>query len=161
MDFEKDPVGAVGGFIDMLKPDFTKLNKPMAKSAISSGIDSLKGTTTWVADIDDMMWDQLKNICVGLVDKIGVQDVAPPGPVTVGAEPEMTAGDVDAFLSTFDGVNDQVREKLRKHPGRLKLVKENFTLDEQKKLVGNPFLIGLLTILGPVIIEWIKKLLSK
>lgn len=153
---------AVGGFFDGLfdtfKPDPAKIDKAKLKSAVSLAMDAMKPATTWPANIDDMMYDQLKTVASTYIDKLGVAD---GGPVTVGSDIEYTAGDVDAYLGTFSGVNDEVRKKLRKKPKLLNLVKTEFTAAEQAKLVGNPFLIGLLSIFGPLIIEWIKNWLSK
>lgn len=153
---------AVGGVLDSLlgslKPDVTKINKALLKEGVGKCLDSIKPATTWPMNFDDVLYDQLKTVVGTYIDNLGVQDTAP---LTVGAAEEYTAADVDVYLGTFSGVNDEVRQKLRKKPRLLKLVKEEFTAQEQAKLVGNPFLIGLLSIFGPMIIEFIKNWLSR
>lgn len=150
---------AVGGFLDnlfaSLKPDLTKIDKPKMKSSVSLGLDAMKPATTWPANFDDTLYDQLKDVCNKFIDNLGVKD---SGPVTVG---DVSEADVDAYLGKFPSVNEEVRQKLRKRPRTLKTLQENFTAEEQARLVGNPFLIGLLTIFGPMIVELIKKWLSK
>lgn len=136
--------------------DITKMDKAKAKSAVALGADAMKPTTKFLADLDDMLWDQLKNVANLYIDKLGVQDTHP----TVG-DVNYTAADVEMYLSTFSGVDAEVRKTLKKKPKLLNLVKSNFTEAEQAKLVGNPVLIALLSMFGPLIIEWIKNWLSK
>lgn len=149
----------VGGFLDALKPDPSKIDKALMREGLSKCIDSLKPATTWPMNFDDAMYDQLKNIANTYVDQLATVKTD-NGPMVVG-DAVYTAEDVDAYLNTFSGVDAEVRAKLRRKPRTLRLVKEEFTAQEQAKLVGNPFLIGLLTVFGPLIVEWIKKLLSK
>lgn len=152
----------VGGFLDALKPDPAKIDKALMKEGLGKCIDSLKPATTWPMNFDDAMYDQLKNIAYTYVDQLAVVRTD-NGPMVVGDSTfvEYTDVDVDAYLNTFSGVDAEVRNKLRRKPRTLRLVKEEFTAQEQAKLVGNPFLIGLLMVFGPLIVEWIKKLLSK
>lgn len=72
-----------------------------------------------------------------------------------------TAADVDTYLSGFDGVSAEVKRRLKKKPRLLNLIKKEFSHDEQVKIVGNPFLIALLSIFGPMILEFIKNWLTK
>jgi len=136
--------------------DITKMDKAKVKSAITLAADGMKPTTKFLLDLDDTMWDQLKNVAIIFIDKIGVTDTHP----TVG-DVNYTAADVEMYLSTFSGVDAEVRKALKKKPKLLNLVKSNFTEAEQAKLVGNPVLIALLSMFGPLIIEWIKNWLSK
>lgn len=147
---------AITGFLDILKIDMSKVDKAKMKSGTSLCLDAMKPATTLPGDIDDLGWDLLKNAVNGLIDRNGVAE----DHVTVGDTP-ITATDVDKYLSTFSGVDAEVREKLRGKPKTLKLLKERFTAQEQAKLVGNPVLIALLTMFGPLIIDFIKHLLSK
>ena len=146
-------------FLDMISLFDPKLmDKAMVKSGLGTAINGMKPSTKFFADLDDMLWDQLKNVINTFVDNLGVTKDAP---LTVGAGESFTAADVDAYLGTFDGVDPEVKKALRKKPRLLKLVKEEFTAQEQAKLVGNPFLIGLLSIFGPMILDFIKQWLSK
>lgn len=154
------PVESFGGILDFfnfLSPDWSKVNREEVKAAVAKLIDAMKPATTWPGNFDDLMWDQLKGVVNTYIDKIGVKDT---GPVTVG-DVEYKASDVTAYLGGFKNVHPEVHKKLREKPRMLNLVKTRFTEAEQAKLVGNPFLIGLLSIFGPLIVEWIKKWLSK
>ncbi len=136
--------------------DITKMDKAKVKSAIALAADGMKPTTKFLLDLDDTMWDQLKNVAIIFIDKLGVQDIHP----TVG-DVNYSVADVETYLKGFQGVDNKVRTKLRSNPKLLNRLKNDFTEAEQAKLVGNPFLIALLSAFGPLIIEWIKNWLSK
>jgi len=136
--------------------DITKMDKAKVKSAITLAADGMKPTTKFLLDLDDTMWDQLKNVAIIFIDKIGVTDTHP----TVG-DVNYSVADVETYLKGFQGVDNKVRTKLRSNPKLLNRLKNDFTEAEQAKLVGNPFLIALLSAFGPLIIEWIKNWLSK
>jgi hypothetical protein len=136
--------------------DLKLMDKVKVKAGAAQAIDGLKPATKFFADLDDMLWDQLKNVLNTFIDKLGVVE-----PLTVGDAEVFTKADVDAFLGTFDSVDAEVKKTLRKKPKLLKLVKEEFTAQEQAKLVGNPILIGLLSIFGPLVIQFLKDWLSK
>lgn len=136
--------------------DITKMDKAKMKSAAALAADAMKPTTKFLADLDDMLWDQLKNVANTYIDKIGVADLHP----TVG-DVDYTATDVDQYLSGFTGVDPDYKKKLKAKPRLLNLIKKEFTQEEQAKMVGNPFLLVLLQLLGPLVIEWIKNWLSK
>lgn len=153
---EPQKMEALSDLFDLFDPKL--MDKAMVKSGLGTAINGMKPSTKFFADLDDMLWDQLKNVINTFVDNIGLVKDAP---LTVGAGEVYTAADVDAYLATFGNVDGEVKKKLRKKPQLLKLVKEEFTAQEQAKLVGNPFLIGLLSIFGPLIVGWIKNWLSK
>lgn len=138
--------------------DPAKIDKAKLKSAVALAADAMKPSTTFLADLDDMLWDQLKNVANMFIDKLGVAD---GGKVTVGDSEGFTAADVAAYLGTFSVIAPEAKEALKKKPRLMKLLKEEFTAEQQAKIVGNPFLIGLISIFGPLIVEWIKNWLSK
>ena len=153
---EPEMVGSfINDLINGLKPNPAKIDKAKAKSAVDIGLDALKPATTWPGNFDDTLYDQLKEVVNKSIDKLGVQDT---GPITVG---DVSEADVDAYLGKFPAVNEEVRQKLRKRPRTIKVIQDNFSEVEQAKLVGNPFLISLLAIFGPVIVELIKRWLAK
>lgn len=155
----------VGGIFDGLfeailksfKPDLSKWDRAKAKSAVSLLCDSFKPTITLPADLDDKALDMVADAIHSAIDKIGVQDGKP---ITVGG-PEYTAADVDTYLGGFNNVSSDVRNRLKKRPRTLHLLKTEFTQEQQAKIVGNPILIALLTAFGPMIVEWIIKFLTK
>lgn len=149
---------AIVDLMAFLKPDWTKADKPKLKSGAALLADAMKNTTTWPGDFDDTLWDQLKNIVNILVDKIGVTDPHP----TVGAEAPPTMTEINEFFSvTGLDKTSEVGKTLMRHPHALGLLRDNFSPSEQKQLVGNPFLIGLLTILGPLVLDFLKAWLAK
>ena len=150
-------VDSVEGILDWinLNGDISKIDRPLAKEGVSKLLDSLKPVLTLPFNLDDKGIDLLKDAALRVIDNLGTVHAAEVGDVVY------TSADVDSYLGGFTGVTDPVREKLRKKPHLLNLLKKKFTEEEQKKIVGNPFLIGLLSIFGPMIIEFIKNWLSK
>lgn len=147
--------GSILDFLDFLKPDWSKVNKSDVKAGVGQIINSMKNATTWPGNFDDALLDMLKSA----VDKF-IDGINQPVPLVVG-DAVFTAADVDTYLSGFPNVSDEVRAKLKKRPRTLGLLKSNFTQAEQAKIVGNPFLLGLLSILGPMILEFLKNWLSR
>lgn len=161
-------------FADLLKNaiDINKMDKPRVKSGLSTIIDGMKPATKLPGDFDDSMWDMLKDAANKLIDQIGVQDT---GPITVGSDsPYMessrnfTAKQTNAFLATCKCSEDR-KERVRNGKRIMKTLyatdkatgNEVFTDDERRKVVGAfPFLL-LLQLFGPLIIDLIKKWLSK
>lgn len=139
---------------DWLKPDANKINKDDLKAATTLAIKAMKPATTWPMDFDDKAWDMLNSAAHSAIDQIGVKQ-----PLVVGAE-NYTAADVDSYLSTFSNVSESVRERLRGKPRTLAILKERFTPAQQERIVGNPFLIFILTTFGPMIVKWIIEWLS-
>lgn len=153
---EPKQLEALSDLLNLFDPKL--MDKAMVKAGLGTAINGMKPSTKFFADLDDMLWDQLKNVINAFVDKFGVVTVEP---LAVGDGEVYTVADVDAYLGTFDSVDAEVKKTLRKKPKLLKLVKEEFTIQEQAKLVGNPFLIGLLSIFGPLILDFIRSWLSK
>ncbi len=108
-------------------------------------------------NFDDAMYDQLKVIVNARIDA-----VSNPwdGAITVGAV-EGRVTDVPTYLSKFSVIAPETKKALRKEPKLLGLLQQEFSSEQQAKIVGNPFLIGLLSIFGPMIVEFIKNWLSK
>lgn len=149
----------ITSLLDFLKPDWAKADKAKLKSGGALVIDGMKPATTWPADFDDTLWEQLKNIVNGLVDKIGVAD---PAHVTVGADAPVSMAEVNEFFSVMQlDKSSEVGKQLMRHPKAVGILRANFTEAEQRQLVGNPFLIGLLTILGPLVLDLLKAWLAK
>lgn len=150
---------SVADLLAFLKPDMTKLDKAKAKSAIGLAIDALKPTTTWPGDLDDkLVWDNLALGLIAAVDRVSSTDPHVP---TVGDAPvDMVA--VNEFFSAVSlDKSSEVGKMLLKHPKAIKLLQENFSVSEQRQVVGNPFLITLLTILGPIVLDVIKAWLAR
>lgn len=155
-----EEVQKVGALIDLIKPDFSKMDKAKEKSAIDLAVSGMKGTTTWPADLDDtLVWDNIATALRAMIDKItGVTDDQP----LVGAEAPVTMGEINEFFSSTGlDKGSEVGKTLLRHPRAVGLLKANFTESEQRQLVGNPFLIGLLTILGPLVLDLLKAWLAK
>ncbi len=154
-----------GGFWDSilgnLGPDLTKINKAKAISGTNDWLDALKPCQAWPANLDDSMLDSLKSIVADRINNIGVNT---PTPIPVGTA-EFSAQDVDIYVYEFRKrgvrVSERTHAEMRRKPRTLNLLKENFTEEQQAKVVGNPFLIGLLAALGPYIVQWLLSLLSK
>lgn len=152
----------VGALIDLIKPDFSKMDKAKEKSAVDLAVAGLKGTTTWPADLDDtLVWDNIALALRAMIDKVaGVND--DPHQPTVGAEAPPTMGEINEFFSSTGlEKGSEVGKRLLRHPEAVAILRKNFTADEQKQLVGNPLLIGLLTILGPLVLDLLKAWLAK
>lgn len=145
---------------DIFRPDPSKIDKAKMKSGVGLVIDSMKPATTWPGDVDDAAWDQIKNVVIAQIDKMGEPNA---GPVVMGAERTYTVGDANEYLNGFMNgtVNEEARKYLMRHPNTVGLLKGNFTDAQQAKIVGSPFLMMLLTTFGPMIVQWIIQFLSK
>lgn len=156
----KAEMQSVADLLAFLKPDFTKLDKAKAKSAIGLGIDAVKPTTTWPGDLDDkLVWDNLGTALIAAVDRVSSTDPHAP---TVGAEAPMDMAAINEFFSAAQlDKSSEVGKALLRHPNAVRLLQANFTVEEQRQVVGNPFLIALLTILGPIVLDVIKAWLAR
>ena len=101
---EPDKMEALSDLFNLFDPKL--MDKAMVKSGLGTAINGMKPSTKFFADLDDMLWDQLKNVINTFVDNLGVTKDAP---LTVGAGESFTAADVDAYLGTFDGVDPDVQ----------------------------------------------------
>lgn len=159
-----------------LSPDISKIDKPKAISGSSDLIDSLKPCQSWIGNLDDTMLDRFKAIVADRINAIGVKaDGEDSGALTVGAvemlegplaapvpDENYTAADIDSYLNSLGvSVPGETRSKLKRRPKTLNIIKSQFTAEQQAKLVGNPFLIGLLTMFGPHIVKWLIDMLSR
>jgi hypothetical protein len=143
--------------LSMFKPDLAKMNKELFKQGTGLQLDAIKPIIP--GTIDDMLYDQLKVVVNKHIDNLGVKET---GPLVVGdAEDTFDGTDVDAYLNTFSGVDPEVRSEMRRKPRLVGMMRKNFTAQEQARIVGNPFLLGLLSIFGPLVIEWIKNWLAR
>lgn len=153
-----EPMLAAGSIIDFLKPDWAKVDKAKMKSGVALCLDALKPATTWPGDFDDTLFDMLKGVVNTYIDKSGVTD---GGHVTVGAAEVLTAEKVNEYLGSFATLAPETKKVLRSKPQLVTFLKSNFTEAEQAKIMGNPIIISLLSIFGPLVLDLIKKWLSK
>lgn len=150
-------VKAITDLLDFLKPDWSKVDKAKLKSAADLFADAMKPATTWPGDWDDSLWDMLKDVVVKYIT--GMQD---GGHVVVGAAGDVSIADVNEFFSyTKLDKKSEVGKKLLRNTKAIGLLQANFTQAEQAQVVGNPILIALLTIFGPLVLDLIKAWLAK
>lgn len=157
---EPETFGGISDFLVLLKPDFSKVNKAFIKEGLSKITEGMKPGTTWPLNLDDVMYDQLNKAIVTYIDNLGVKSPW-DGALTVGDGVEGRVTDVPTYLSKFTVVAPEAKRAFKRQPKLLGLMQQEFTAAEQAKIVGNPFLIGLLSIFGPMIIEFIKNWLSR
>ncbi len=153
-----------------LSPDISKIDKPKAISGSNDMLDAFKPCQTWIGNLDDTMLDRLKVVIADRINAIGVKSDS-GGEVMVGAAPKLsapipdvsyTAQDVDAYLNSFGlAIPGETRSKLKRRPKTLNILKSQFTAEQQAKVVGNPFLIALLTTFGPYIVKWILDFINR
>lgn len=167
--------GWLDGFlVNMLKEavDLSKIDKAKWKSAATTFCEGGKPGTKLPADFDDTMWDMLANAMHKMIDKLGVQS---DGPLTVGAADsymessrEFSATEVEGFLASCQ-CSDERKARVRGSKRIMKTLyatdkatnKEVFTDDERRKVVGAFPWLMLIQLLGPLVIDLIKKWLSK
>jgi hypothetical protein len=160
-------------FVNLLKEavDLSKIGKPEWKSAATSFCLGGKKGTKLPGDFDDSMWDMLEGILHKQIDKLGVQDA---GPITVGAgreyvesSREFSAAEVEGFLASCN-CDESRKARVR---GSKRIMKtlyatdkatgaDVFTDDERRKVVGAFPWLMLIQLLGPLIIDLIKRWLS-
>jgi hypothetical protein len=152
--------------------DLSKIGKPEWKSAATSFCLGGKKGTKLPGDFDDQMWDMLEGILHKQIDRLGVQDGAP---ITVGAAPEyvesareFSASEVDAFLASCQ-CDESRKARVRGSKRIMKVLHATdkatgadvFTDDERRKVVGAFPWLMLIQLLGPLVIDLIKRWLSK
>jgi hypothetical protein len=150
-----DPLAMKGIWDSILKSlfdninfDLTKIDREKLKHGIRDFGDALKPAASMPFDVDDRLID-------GAVNADDDDD-----PVVVMGAKTYTKKDATAFMKKFDNVNERCRKMLEKYPQTIETL-ERLDPPNQAKVMASPFLLNLLVIFGPMILQWIIDRLSK
>lgn len=138
-------------FKSLVSFDITKIDKASFKKWVISGAQLLEPAVITPGNIDKvLLFDNLEK----LIDPIFKQLLEEAhNPLVVGDIPA-SSGEVSQYLSRFSSVPEETQAILRDNPKLIRRLAK-FSEEDQKMIVGNPFLLLVLQTLLPLLFEFL------
>jgi hypothetical protein len=161
-----DPLAMKGIWDSILKSlfdninfDLTKIDREKLKHGIRDFGDALKPAASMPFDVDDRLIDGAVNVLFNLLDSVNADGEGDDEVIVMGAK-NYTKRDATAYMKKFDNVDERCRKMLEKYPQTIETL-ERLSPPNQEKVMASPFLLNLLVIFGPMILQWIIDRLGK
>jgi len=138
-------------FKGLVSFDITKIDKAAFKKWVISGAQLLEPAVITPGNLDKiLLFDNLEK----LIDPIFNQLLEEAHQPLVVGDVVVTTGDVSQYLSKFSSVPEETQQILRDNPKLIRRLSK-FSEEDQKMIVGNPFLLLALQTLLPLLFEFL------